>query len=973
MKDLFRYIVILINAVLCFNSGLKLTAGDVFPEGVRDTVILNKLDSFKLAMQKSSPDAREYYDWIRTRLDSGLVNDSILLSDCYYYAGTYNYLGNSYNDAIALLVQAIRYRIAKDSIDDIYARARSNLALSYMYTGKPEEARVNMEIALATREKLFGSASPFLLRTLLNLSALYIDMNMYERALSTSLRGIKIGESEPDKFDRGILAALYYNSGVSYINILDYNRAKRNFEIAYSLAGESVSFDPAKLLILYNSLAVCNYELENPDLSDYYFQEALKLIDSKGFRGRMVNSVYENYAYFLAETGTLDKAEHYLLLSLEEAKNEYGEESRDYIIQLLTFCDFLMYYRKDYGRTEDMSDIIKSYINNNQQDSRVKSEALLCLSRLMYNTVRYPEALGYINDVIGDSLLISSKIRTASFLHKSRILYETYRLENDIQDLRDALNATEQAIANIESTRLRIQQDESRSMVSGRYVDAYDMTLSILYKLLSLTGEKKYLERAFEISEKSKAAALLTATRNNRAMNFHLPPDLAAIERELLGDIRDYNEVIYNESAKQKPDLKLIDHYRLLSVEAAARYDSLVRIFEKEYPRYYNLKYNTSVSTVDDIRNSIARKGNFIEYYLTDSLLYIFLINRDCFKIESVPAGDEFREMVLDFRNILTGPAIVSGAGLQYGKYVELAFNLYKRLVLPVRDHLKSERLIISTDDVLSYIPFETLISEMPAYKGVNYRELNYLIKEFEIIYEYSGTMLSETLSSHRSVYNNVLTFAPEYSGRLDIEELMESRQYYRDSLTNILGAREEAIYINKLLGGQLYIDDQATESNFKSTVIEGDLVHLAMHTMLNDNEPMYSKMFFNMENDTVEDGMLNTYEVYNIPIESKMLFLSSCNTGTGYLRAGEGVMSLARGFFYSGSPCVIMSLWEVDDRSGSDIVKDFYFNIKKGFTKSKSLRKARMDYLADADQMRSHPYFWSTLVIMGNDDPVYF
>ncbi len=145
------------------------------------------------------------------------------------------------------------------------------------------------------------------------------------------------------------------------------------------------------------------------------------------------------------------------------------------------------------------------------------------------------------------------------------------------------------------------------------------------------------------------------------------------------------------------------------------------------------------------------------------------------------------------------------------------------------------------------------------------------------------------------------------------------------------------------------------------------------MHTRLNDNEPMYSKMFFNMENDTLEDGMLNTYEVYNIPIKAKMVFLSSCNTGTGYLQAGEGVMSLARGFFYSGSPCVIMSLWEVDDRSGSDIVKDFYYNLKKGLTKSESLRKARMDYLEDADQMRSHPYFWSTLVIMGNDAPVYF
>ncbi|MDZ7738534.1 MAG: CHAT domain-containing protein [Bacteroidales bacterium] len=152
----------------------------------------------------------------------------------------------------------------------------------------------------------------------------------------------------------------------------------------------------------------------------------------------------------------------------------------------------------------------------------------------------------------------------------------------------------------------------------------------------------------------------------------------------------------------------------------------------------------------------------------------------------------------------------------------------------------------------------------------------------------------------------------------------------------------------------------------------EGDIVHMAMHTLLNDTDPMYSRMVFSSEPEGLEDGMLNTYEVYNLDINAKMLFLSSCNTGSGYLQSGEGVMSLARGFFYSGSPCVIMSLWEVDDRSGSAIVKDFYRNIKKGRSKSHSLRRARMDYLEAADQMRSHPYFWGTLVIMGDDAPVY-
>jgi len=83
--------------------------------------------------------------------------------------------------------------------------------------------------------------------------------------------------------------------------------------------------------------------------------------------------------------------------------------------------------------------------------------------------------------------------------------------------------------------------------------------------------------------------------------------------------------------------------------------------------------------------------------------------------------------------------------------------------------------------------------------------------------------------------------------------------------------------------------------------------------------------------------------------------------------------MSLARGFFYSGSPSVVMSLWEVDDRSGSQIIKMFYENLRSGRSKSNALRKARVRYLKDADQMRSHPYFWCTLVIMGDDSPLFY
>lgn len=65
------------------------------------------------------------------------------------------------------------------------------------------------------------------------------------------------------------------------------------------------------------------------------------------------------------------------------------------------------------------------------------------------------------------------------------------------------------------------------------------------------------------------------------------------------------------------------------------------------------------------------------------------------------------------------------------------------------------------------------------------------------------------------------------------------------------------------------------------------------MHTLLNDRYPMHSKMIFSPEPDGSEDGFLKTYEIYGIPFKAKMVVLSSCNSGSGYLHEGEGILSL--------------------------------------------------------------------------------
>jgi CHAT domain-containing protein len=246
-------------------------------------------------------------------------------------------------------------------------------------------------------------------------------------------------------------------------------------------------------------------------------------------------------------------------------------------------------------------------------------------------------------------------------------------------------------------------------------------------------------------------------------------------------------------------------------------------------------------------------------------------------------------------------------------------------------------------------------------------------MNDFDISYTYSATFMSESVKKEFSKSNKLIAFAPDYPEPIDIQAALKSRQAETGTLNDLPFARREAEYVSDHTGGVLFENSAAKESVYKKEAGKYDIIHLAMHTLLNDKDPMHSTLIFSQRNDSLEDGYLKTYEIYGIPLKAKMVVLSSCNTGTGELYSGEGILSLARGFIYSGSQSVIMSMWEIEDKSGTDIVEMFYDNLKKGYQKSVALKKARIAFLKNADQLRSHPYFWSALVVYGDNSPLYY
>jgi CHAT domain-containing protein len=185
---------------------------------------------------------------------------------------------------------------------------------------------------------------------------------------------------------------------------------------------------------------------------------------------------------------------------------------------------------------------------------------------------------------------------------------------------------------------------------------------------------------------------------------------------------------------------------------------------------------------------------------------------------------------------------------------------------------------------------------------------------------------------------------------------------------------QREVAQISKIIKTKIFNGKEASEENFRKNVEEYDILHLAMHAFINDSLPAFSSLAFAQyeTEDQTKNGLLNTTDIYNFKLNAKLTVLSACNTGSGQLKKGEGIMSLARGFLYAGCPAIIMSLWEVEDESGTEIMTSFYKNLKKGKNKDESLRLAKLKYLESVNSRRAHPHYWLGFVSIGDNSPLY-
>jgi len=912
---------------------------------------------------------------------------------CEYYElkGYIHLVLKEYSEGIDCFTELIPIKENKEPPDLRLSRAYNNLALCYYYSGNFFKADTYMNKALQIKEKLLEKHDPSLLTTLVNMGSFSVRSGNPDKGLEYLLRAeeIYLARYGSDYPSLGIvydnIAGIYSNKGDNQKALLYRKKAIRLLENDKEVSYKSLASS-------YNNLGSTYINLEN-------YIEAINLLE-KALTIRLENSIedfsniYHNLAISYEKLGKPDPAEKYFLLSISNTIDQYGINHFYIIPKYSHYGDFclreyqnadkaLVYYRKalnvavsTFGYKSKQAGNIFHRIGKVYQFENSNDSALYYYQQSLISLVEnFNDTTTLNNPEIEQAYSLLLLLRPLK--NKAGILKKIYfESEKNIDFMKSGFECLALAVKTIEHIRLNFETEESRLVLASEedntFIEAIDMANS-LYKI---TGNTYYKAKAFEYSEKSKSANLLAALRNSNAVEFGgIPVELQKRERTINSEINSIKELLYEEHRNEYPDSIKLQTWENLLFALNKQKDSLTVVFGNDYPKYYSLKYSTEVIDTLEVQNRLGKNDVLLEFNLSDTLLISIFQSSSIFKIHTEVIDSSFHNNLKVIRNNLTARHFSNNVKMDYTMFTYASNYLYQKLISPFRDLIKEKHIIIVPDEYLAYIPFEILISNLPEWKPASYRDLPYLLRTNSISYTYSATLLGTFHKKRQKLLNKVLAFAPAYPEPDLIQtDIPHTRQQYRKNLYPIPGVKDEVEFINSITNSDVFFDNEASEKNFKDLASSYDILHLAMHTIIDDTNPMYSKLAFTeLQNDTIEDGLLNASEIYGLDLKARLAVLSSCNSGTGKLQKGEGVMSLARGFIYAGCPGIIMTLWEVEDRSGAEIIKSFYSFLKKGYTTDKALQLAKLQFLDHADMLRSHPYFWSPYIQIGNYSPVYF
>lgn len=415
------------------------------------------------------------------------------------------------------------------------------------------------------------------------------------------------------------------------------------------------------------------------------------------------------------------------------------------------------------------------------------------------------------------------------------------------------------------------------------------------------------------------------------------PAEVAAGQSGLVRRIRDmrdelnwyYRRIEQEQLRAEQPSPKRIEK---LQREALAHENELLRVLREvsAADSSENSERAAQMNPLEDVRRCLPADAALIEFFTIRDNVVAGVLTRDSLEIAPLTPVSRITNLMrmLDFQISkfrLAADYVRSFENQLLAATQAHLFELYTELMAPLRARLTAKHLVIVPHGVLHYLPFHALFDGE-----------RYLADSFTFSYAPSAGIFA--LCQRKP---SVASGAPLVIGAPD------ARAPFIEN--------ESESVCEALADAELVLGAEPGEAALRKRGADSRLIHIATHGQYRPDNPLFSGI-------RLGKSYLNLYDLYQLQLNADLVALSGCATGMNVVGAGDELLGLVRGLLHAGARALLLTLWDVQDRTTADFMATFYRHLASTAEIPAALRKS----MAELKAAHPHPYYWAPFVLVG-------
>ena len=808
----------------------------------------------------------------------------------------------------------------------------------------------------------------------------------YSHAHENFKKALAISEALVDKkriaLGLNSIGAVYAAQG-DYLQALEYYQ--KSLAISEEIKYESMI--PTPLMNIGSTYRI----LGNNALALQYYQRSLQLIEPFDDKRRTA-SVLNNIGEIHQSQGNYSQALEYsqkALAMVQEVGHKadiplYEQQIGSIHMARGDYALALAHFEKSLSMNESlgqraMTVIALQNIGNVHQLERRNDRALEYLQRSLplAEELKEPSLIAaahvglstiYLAQGKNESALASAELALAlaTKMQRADALWMSNNLIGQAQRALGRLDLARRsfdaAIEDIEKMRATLAGGEQES---HRFLED---KLAPYYSMIELLIASNNFADALSYAERAKARTLLDVLSSGRVnVTKAMTKEEDERERALHAQIVTLNSQLFQIDQKSDDTRSTVLKEKL--EKARLEYEAFQANLYTAHPELKVQRGQSRVLTIAEAGAILTdNRTAVLEYVVTEKNTYLFVVARTAGKtaVTVYPLGlrsDELGKATESFREQVATRDLT---------FETSARRLYDQLVKPAEKQLRGiNKLIIVPDGQLWDLPFQALR-----------RDDDYVLDDFVVSYAPSLSVLREMKTKAHAktpeAQRPSTKFVPDLlalgNPELNVNEVAKLSLLRAEDFGPIQSSETEVNTLGQLYGrhrSKILVGKLATEEEAKDEAEKYRLLHFATHAVLDDRNPMYSRIMLSRDEQR-EDGMLEAWELMKMNLSAEMVVLSACQTARGRVGAGEGVIGMSWALFVAGSPTVVVSQWKVDSDRTSELMIDFHRNLVRGNGRGAVMTKAEALRLAALKLRRgrySHPFYWAGFVLIGNEN----